>query len=148
MALQLRPLHPTFGAEVLGVDLRHVDDATFAEIESAWHRYSILLFRNVTWTPDEHVAFTKRLGPLHIMEPPEFNLPGHPEVLVVTNAEKDNKPVGIKRAGWGWHSDGEDKAIPNAGSFLYAHEVPPEGAIRCLPTPTRRLPSFRPTCSA
>jgi len=33
-------------------------------------------------------------------------------------------------------------------AFLYAHEVPPEGAIRCLPTPTRRLPSFRPTCSA
>ena len=26
---------------------RDVDDATFAEIEQAWHRYSILLFRNV-----------------------------------------------------------------------------------------------------
>ena len=31
------------------------------------------------------------------------------------------------RAGWGWHSDGEDKTIPNAGSFLHALEVPPEG---------------------
>ena len=48
MALQLRPLHPTLGAEVLGVDLRHLDDATFAQIVGAWHRYSILLFRNVT----------------------------------------------------------------------------------------------------
>jgi taurine dioxygenase/putative 2-oxoglutarate oxygenase len=33
----------------------------------------------------------------------------------------------MKRAGWGWHSDGEDKAIPNAGSFLHALELPPEG---------------------
>ena len=125
MALQLRPLHPTLGAEVLGVDLRHLDDATFAQIVSAWHRYSILLFRNVTWTPEEHIAFTRRLGPLHIMEPPDFNMPGHPEMLMVTNAEKDNRPVGIKRAGWGWHSDGEDKRLPNAGSMLHAIELPP-----------------------
>ena len=99
-------------------------------------------------TPSEHIAFTRRLGPLHIMEPLEFNLAGHPEIFIVSNVEEGGKAVGLKRAGWGWHSDGEDKAIPNAGSFLYAHEVPPEGAIRCLPTPTRRLPSFRPTCSA
>ena len=37
MALRLRPLHETFGAEVAGVDLsREVDAATFAEIEAAW----------------------------------------------------------------------------------------------------------------
>jgi taurine dioxygenase/putative 2-oxoglutarate oxygenase len=126
MAIQLRPLHETFGAEVTGVDLSHeIDDATFAEIVAAWHRYSILLFRGVTWTPAQHVAFTRRLGPLHIMEPPEFNLPGHPEILVVSNVEKDNKPIGMKRAGWGWHSDGEDKVLPNAGSFIHALKLPP-----------------------
>ena len=84
MALQLRPLHDSFGAEVIGVDFsRDVDGARFAEIQAAWWRYSILLFRGVTWTPAQHVAFTRRFGPLHVMEPPEFNLPGHPEVLVV-----------------------------------------------------------------
>jgi taurine dioxygenase len=104
---------------------RGVDDATFAEIKDAWCRYSILLFRDVTWTPTQHVAFTRRLGPLHVMEPPEFNLPGHPEILVVSNVEKDNKPIGMKRAGWGWHSDGEDKVLPNAGSFIHALKLPP-----------------------
>jgi taurine dioxygenase/putative 2-oxoglutarate oxygenase len=29
--------------------------------------------------------------------------------------------------GLGFHTDGEDKAVPNAGSFLYARAVPPEG---------------------
>jgi len=46
-------------------------------------------------------------------------------MLVVSNAEKDNKPVGMKRAGWGWHSDGEDKQLPNAGSFIHAMQLPP-----------------------
>ena len=82
MALQLRPLHDTFGAEVSGVVFsRPVDEATLAFIEEAWVRYSILLFRGVDMTPEQHVAFTRRLGPLHIMEPPQFNLPGLPEVL-------------------------------------------------------------------
>src|SRR4051812_43661168 len=99
MSLRVRPLHDTFGAEVIGVDFsREVDAATFAEIEALWCRYSILLFRGVTWTPAQHVGFTRRLGPMHIMEPLEFNLRGYPEVLVVSNMEKDNKPIGMKRA--------------------------------------------------
>ena len=126
MALQFRPLHATFGAEVIGANLADdLDDPTIAQIEAAWQRYSILLFRNVEMTPAQHVAFTRRLGTLHIMEPLEFNLPGFPEVMVASNIEKDAKPIGMKRAGWGWHSDGEDKVLPNAGSFLYALELPP-----------------------
>jgi len=157
MALQFRPLHETFGAEVVGVDLaRDVDDATFAEIEAAWHRYSILLFRGTSWTPAQHVAFTRRLGPLHIMEPPEFNLPDFPEVLVVSNVEKDNKPIGMKRAGWGWHSDGEDKVLPNAGSFIHAIRLPPSdgdtlyadtyAAFAALPKEVRRNIMGRRAC--
>ena len=42
MALQFRPLHDTFVAEVVGVDLsRDVDTGTLAEIEAAWYRHSI-----------------------------------------------------------------------------------------------------------
>jgi taurine dioxygenase len=157
MAIELRPLHETFGAEVAGVDLaREVDDATFADIVAAWHRYSILLFRGVNWTPAQHVAFTRRLGALHIMEPPEYNLPGHPEILVVSNVEKDSKPIGMKRAGWGWHSDGEDKVLPNAGSFIHALQLPPSdgdtlyadtyAAFSALPPDVRRRIAGRRAC--
>ncbi|HYZ64142.1 MAG TPA: TauD/TfdA family dioxygenase [Acetobacteraceae bacterium] len=126
MAVSFRPLQP-FGAEVVGVppDLA-MDEADFRRVEQAWFDHSILLFRGLAMTPAQHVAFTSRLGPLHIMEPLEMNLPGHKEVFVVSNATKDGKPIGLKRAGEGWHTDGEDKRIPNAGSFLYAIEVPPE----------------------
>jgi alpha-ketoglutarate-dependent taurine dioxygenase len=128
MALQFSPLHGEFAAEVIGAppDLK-VDDATLHEIEAAWFRYGILVFRDLGMTPAEHVAFTRRLGPLHIMVPSEFNLPTHPEVWVVGNAEENGKPLGLRGAGMGFHTDGEDKTVPNAGSFLYAKIVPPEG---------------------
>ena len=125
--MQFRPLHGSFGAEVIGAPANlQMDAAAFEAIEQAWFRHSILLFRGLRMTPEQHVAFTRRLGPLHIMEPLAMNLPGHPEVFVVSNALQDGKPIGLKRAGEGYHTDGEDKKIPNAGSFLYAIEVPPE----------------------
>jgi taurine dioxygenase len=127
MPVEFRPLQGSFGAEVVGVPpTLEMDENTFRQVETAWYRHSILLFRGLTMTPLQHIAFTRRLGPLHIMEPPNITLPDHPEVFVVSNATKDGKPVGLKRAGEGFHSDGEDKAIPNAGSFLYAITVPPE----------------------
>ena len=49
------------------------------------------------------------------MEPLQYNLPGYPEIFVVSNVEEGGKALGMKRAGWGWHTDGEDKSIPNAG---------------------------------
>ena len=58
MALRFRPLDAPFGAEVVGVDLsRDVDAGTLAEIEAAWYRYSILLFRGV----DDDAGAARRL---------------------------------------------------------------------------------------
>jgi len=127
MPVQFRPLQGSFGAEVIGVAPNlELDEPTFRQVEAAWYKFSILLFRGLTMTPEQQIAFTRRLGPLHYMLPPNITLPEHPEVFVVSNATKDGKPLGLKRAGEGFHSDGEDKQIPNAGSFLYAITVPPE----------------------
>jgi alpha-ketoglutarate-dependent taurine dioxygenase len=128
MPLEFRPQHGEFAAEVLRAsrDLK-VDDETLRAIEAAWFRHSILIFRDLDMTPAEHVAFTRRLGPLHIMVPSEFNLPDFPEVWAVGNAEREGKPVSLRGAGMGFHTDGEDKRVPNAGSFLYGKIVPPEG---------------------
>ena len=125
--MQVRPLQGEFAAEVIGADLPRMGAQEFAQVEAAWTRHSILVFRDARMTPEEHIAFTRRFGPLHIMEPLQYNLPGHPEIFVVSNVEEGGKALGMKRAGWGWHSDGEDKALPNAGSFLHSLELPPEG---------------------
>jgi alpha-ketoglutarate-dependent taurine dioxygenase len=129
MALQVKPLTGSgFGAEIIGIEpTLELDEGTFRAVEQAWYDHSILVFRDLNLTPKQHIAFTRRLGPLHIMVPLEYNLDGYPEIFVVGNAEEGGKAVGMRRAGMGFHSDGEDKAIPNAGSFLYGVEVPPEG---------------------
>src|SRR5579859_3000461 len=126
--IEIRPINGRFGAENIGLDLSHdLPEAEFRRIEQAWFDASFLVFRDLVMTPGQHIAFTRRFGPLHIMTPLHYNHPDHPEVMVLTNLEDRGKPLGIRRAGMGWHSDGEDKRLPNAGSFLYAHVVPPEG---------------------
>jgi alpha-ketoglutarate-dependent taurine dioxygenase len=127
-ALSFRPLSPVIGLEVSGVDpAAPIDSATFAELERQWLDHNVLLFRGVRMTPAQHVAFTRRFGALHVMAPPQYNHPEYPEIFVVSNVEVEGRAVGMRRVGLGWHTDGEDKAIPNAGSLLYAREVPPEG---------------------
>ena len=102
MTVEFRPLHGSFGTEVNGVDpALETDEATFAAIEAAWYRHSILLFRGLSMTPEQQIAFTRRFGPLHIMVPVTYNLTGHPEIFVVSNAEQDGKPVGLRGAGMG-----------------------------------------------
>ncbi|HYM72283.1 MAG TPA: TauD/TfdA family dioxygenase [Stellaceae bacterium] len=128
MPLEFHPLQGDFVAEIVGAppDLR-VDEATLQAIEAAWFRHSILVFRELDMTPQDHIGFTRRLGKLHVMVPTDYNLPGHPEIFVVGNAVVEGKPLGLRRAGMGFHTDGEDKLVPNAGSFLHARAVPPTG---------------------
>jgi len=124
----LRPLHTTLAAELLGLppDLR-LDAAAFAAFEAAWQRYPVLVCRDLQMTPEQQIAFSRRLGPLHIMAPEKYNLDGHPEIFVVSNAEEGGRQLGMRRVGLGWHTDGEDKRIPNGASFLYALQLPAEG---------------------
>lgn len=125
--IALKPIGNGFGCEAIGVDLSaRLIEPDFARIRKAWFDHSFLVFRDLRMDPAQHVAFTRRLGPIHIMER-EFKLPDHPEVMVIANEERNGQPFGSRRVGLGWHSDGEDKRIPNAGSFLYALKVPPEG---------------------
>ena len=154
MAIEVRELSEALGAEVLNFDPTHpMNESTASELRRLWLKHSVLLFRGVEWTPAQHIAFTKHFGELHIMprlgtEIP-VNLRQHPEIFVVSNMEKNGKPVGVKRAGWGWHSDGEDKAIPNMASMLYGVITPKIGgdtgfastykAYEALPAATRTV---------
>jgi alpha-ketoglutarate-dependent taurine dioxygenase len=132
MTVEFRMLSDALGVEVLGVNpARAVAPDLISEIRRLWLKHNIILFRGVDWTPAQQIAFTRQFGELHIMPrlgtAVPINLQQHPEIFVVSNVEENGKPVGVRRAGWGWHSDGEDKALPNMGSLLYAVSVPQHG---------------------
>ena len=125
---KVRRLAAPFGAEVLGLDLAaplHADD--FARIHGAHLQHHVLVFRDQRITPDEHVRFSERFGPLQIHVQRKFQLAGHPPVLVVSNIKENGEPIGLGDAGHYWHSDLSYKEQPSLGSLLHAQELPSEG---------------------
>jgi alpha-ketoglutarate-dependent 2,4-dichlorophenoxyacetate dioxygenase len=87
MALEVRPLHPKFGAEVTGADLTSGDVLT-KEIEAAIGRYGLLLFRNMPLDDEALPQFGARFGPLQNLSPkPEVVSP----IAPITNLAEDGK---------------------------------------------------------
>ena len=61
-AVDIRPIQGSFGAEIIGLDLsQELPDAEFRRIEQAWFDASLLVFRDLVMTPEQHIAFTRRL---------------------------------------------------------------------------------------
>ena len=68
-------------------------------IDDAYNRYSVLVFRDQTLTPEQQIAFARRFGDLEISPRTQFALPGHPEILVLSNIIENGKPIGNADAG-------------------------------------------------
>jgi taurine dioxygenase len=126
--LEIRPLHDALGAELLGLDLSQpLADEDFERIHQAHLDHHVLVFRDQRITPAQQVAFSRRFGPLQIHVLKDFQLPAHPEVLVVSNIRENGRPIGLGDAGVFWHSDLSYKDRPSLGSLLHAQELPSEG---------------------
>ena len=110
-----------FGAEIGDVDLRFLDDDDLARLSAAWNRYGVLFVRDQELTPDDHVRFAERLGPIVVNR---FFRPvdGHPSI-----AEVRKEPTDTTNIGGGWHTDHSYDVEPARGSILYAREIPPAG---------------------
>lgn len=127
-AVRIVPFDAPLGAEVIGLDLsRPLEAATFARIKQAHLDHHVLVFRDQQITPAQQVDFSRRFGPLQIHVLRNFQLAGHPEVLIVSNIKEDGKPIGLGDAGAYWHSDLSYKEKPSLGSLLHAQELPGEG---------------------
>lgn len=124
----VRPFDAPVGAEVVGLDIaKPINDADFARLHRAHLDHHVVVFRDQRVSPDDHVAFSRRFGPLQIHVLHQFQLKGHPEVLIVSNIKENGEPIGLGDAGVYWHSDLSYKEIPSLGSLLHAQELPSEG---------------------
>jgi taurine dioxygenase len=124
----IRPLNAPLGAEVLGLDLsRPLGTADLARVHRAHLDHHVLVFRDTAITPAQQVDFSRRFGELQIHVLRQFQLSGHPEVLVISNIRENGEPIGLGDAGHLWHSDLSYKATPSLGSMLHAQELPIDG---------------------
>jgi len=121
--LEIAKLTTHCGAEVHGVNLAQpLGAATVQSLTSALAEHCVLFFRDQTMTPDEHKAFGRQFGELHLHPAYPDILEGHPEVMVI-RADADTKRI----AGEDWHTDVSCDPEPPLGSILHMKEVPPIG---------------------
>lgn len=130
MKPHIQPMTPSgFFAELSGADLGNFeDDEQFDIIKQAHLRHGVIVIRDQDISPAQQIAFSQRFGPLSIHVLEEQLLPGHPEILLVTNKKEGDRYLGIPDLGRKWHTDQSYQETPALGSLLYALEVPADGS--------------------
>ena len=115
-------LTPIIGAEITGVDLsKPLSNQQFDEIHRAFAENLVIFFRDQTLTPEQHLAFGKLWGELHI-HPAAPHEPGLPPLMKI-HADRNSS----RANGEGWHSDVSCDELPPMGSILYIKQCPPHG---------------------
>jgi taurine dioxygenase len=133
--LEVVPLVAALGAEVRGLDLKTLDDATFAAVHEAWLHHLLLVFRGQSLVAEDLVVLVRRFGTpvtsagLHqrTLEGRAanrlYNLP--PEITVVSNVRDRGESIGMLGDGEvAWHADFSFKERPTAARMLVAMEIP------------------------
>ena len=116
-----KPLTPTIGAEIEGLDLRKpLGPASQTWLGDQLVRYKVIFFRDQDISAKQHLEFARQFGTLetHPVNPKD----GYPELLVLHN--DSNRPPSDTAI---WHSDVTWRAQPSLGSILIARKVPEIG---------------------
>ena len=129
MAYEIHPLSEGFGAEVIGLDLSgELTEEDFARVRDLFFEKSVVVYRDQDLAPEAQEAFSRRFGDLMAHVLTQFQIPGHPDVLELSNRlDADGNAIGFEDAGRYWHSDISYNAEPALGTMLYAVDVPQEG---------------------
>ena len=118
--MQLRKLG-AFGLEADAID------ADFAKVWDAFFAGQVLVFRNQRFTSGEYLKFARQFGrpEPHVID--QFHHPEHADILILSNRQRDGKPVGLADAGTYFHTDYSYLDIPARATLLYSIEVPKKG---------------------
>jgi alpha-ketoglutarate-dependent taurine dioxygenase len=132
-AVAVRPLQPTIGAEIGGVDLRYpLSDAVRDQIKAAILEYKVVFFRDQDLDRDQHAAFAQQFGPLYAH--PSVSKPYAdkvPAIHQISAAEaKNHQKIAELATSEGWdpyHSDTSWRLVPTWGAVLRAVTLPDVG---------------------
>ncbi|HEX4082391.1 MAG TPA: TauD/TfdA family dioxygenase [Acidimicrobiales bacterium] len=130
--LDVRPLSASIGAEIRGVDLRDVDDATIASIRRIWLDRKVVFFPGQHLDERAHQAFGERFGELTEGHPVVPGVDGFPNIFEIdyTKAHQlygSYGDVATRSRGIHWHTDVTFVQRPPAGSVLRAVVIPDAG---------------------
>ena len=107
--MEIHPVAGALGAEIGGVDLAKLDDATSAAIRRVWLEHLVVFFRDQDLTPAQFLGFAQGLD-------------DYPKIIPVLKLAHETVNFGGI-----WHSDTAYLDAPPMASMLIAREVPPAG---------------------
>ena len=118
----------TLGATVEGADLsKPLSDAEFDIILRAFGERGVLRFPGQDLDVVAQKAFASRFGSLEVNVAGMYQVPGHPEAMILSNIVEDGRPIGLADAGQDWHTDMSYSATIAFANVLYAIKVPRAG---------------------
>ena len=121
MSVQIRPLTPTIGAVIEGIDLaQRLSDDLLGLVNQALLDHRVIFFEDQHMTPVQHRDFAARFGELHT-HPLYPGVPEAPELFVLDNH------AGNPTDNDSWHTDVTFIETPPMASILYAKSLPPLG---------------------
>ena len=119
---------PMLGKEILDLDISQaLDEKTFLKLRNDFDENSVLVFRNQSLSPEQHIRFSKGFGELEIHVVAKYLLPDHPEIFRVSNILENGQRIG--GSGEFWHTDLSYVQRPSRGSLLYSIEVPKRDGV-------------------
>ncbi len=133
--LTIEPLHPDFGARVMGIDLAApLDGGALSAVRRAIDDYSFLCFPDQALDDDGLLAFTREIGEPEI-EHVRFGRDGVVQYLsTIGNIDDSGSRRGNDHemtqyfSGTNmWHSDSSFREVPTFVTITHAHEVPDQG---------------------
>ena len=120
--LEVETLTPHIGAKVRGINLSQpLTNEQARDVHQAWIDWKILVFPDQHLDRDQHKAFARRWGKLHV-HPMQPTYGGDEEILVVKTTRDS-----AYTSGDGWHTDVTCDPVPPLGSMLYITETPASG---------------------
>lgn len=129
--MEIKSTSHTLGARVQGIDLsKPLSEADHRAILRALGQYGVVCFPNQSLDPVQHKAFAARFGSLEInVAAGHYTVPGHPEVMILSNIVENGKALGLADAGQDWHTDMSYSEPIAYLNVLHALKVPVRNGV-------------------
>jgi taurine dioxygenase len=129
---EISPICSAIAAEIRGLGLHEpLDPETRSVLLATWREHLVLVFRDQHLSPQEVLDLAHSFGvldPAPAFDNERSDLPGFPEIAVVSNIRENGVAIGGLGSGeLAWHSDMTYRQAPPVACILSGVEIPPAG---------------------
>jgi len=122
---QIEPNNACLGARILGLDLsKELSSPCIEDLVLALGTYGVLSYPKQNLSALDLTRFSAYFGELEINVANNYQEPGVPQVMILSNMVENGKPLGIADAGQDWHTDMSYSKMVAFTNVLYGIKIP------------------------